>query len=694
MPGASASAAPAQPTVRVRATQVEAAPEKAQRKVGRWLRLPAPALAILAAFSVVNTRPAPGPTGRDFLVSLSLAAFLFGVYTSLFGASNRTAAGWRRRVLGDALLVLGPVSLVWTQSHKTGFITLFGALLLLARRQSTGPAITLSAFSLGILALAVGAGQNQSPATAVVTALAIGGFSAVTLVTQRLRDAHEQAEARVQELERTRAAEADAAALAERQRLAREMHDVLAHSLSGLMLQLSAARLLADQPGTDPRLPEVIERAHRLGRSGLDEARRAIGMLRDDDLPGPDRLADLAERFTRDVGVPCRLVIQGEPAALGSQARLAIYRVAQEALTNITKHAAPERVEMFLAYESDATQLTVEDFGSAAATELTAVLREARTAQLPDVWSVQADKPTKPSTAETTAELPGAQEPRIGSAPQPSTPDRTANLTSAREMWTDTPTTPSATAWTADLNGARDLWADTPTRPSATVRTADLPGAQDIPTGTSSRLSTADRTAELPSAWDIPTDTSSRPPTADRSDGPIHSPTTPSAANRTTRLPHSRDAWTGAPTEPPMIDPPAGDWAGAGWHRLPAGHAGIATEALLGTQPSPSTRVADSGRRAMAEGDLIHAFHAHPVGRPDSLAAATDLRGVLFDSDGDGADDRPGDAEPPLYTPDFAAEAGQGYGLTGMRERAELLGGTLSAGMTRSGFRVRLRVPV
>ena len=71
------------------------------------------------------------------------------------------------------------------------------------------------------------------------------------------------------------------------------MHDVLAHSLSGLMLQLEGARMLAaDDPG-DPRLPGIIERAHHLGKSGLDEARRAIGMQRDDELPGPERLADL-----------------------------------------------------------------------------------------------------------------------------------------------------------------------------------------------------------------------------------------------------------------------------------------------------------------------------------------------------------------------------------------------------------------
>src|SRR6202035_2212841 len=100
--------------------------------------------------------------------------------------------------------------------------------------------------------------------------------------------AKQQAERLLTELQETRAAQAQAARLAERQRLAREMHDVLAHSLSGLMLQLEGARMLAAGDPGDPRLPGIIEHAHALGKSGLDEARRAIGVLRDDVLPGPE----------------------------------------------------------------------------------------------------------------------------------------------------------------------------------------------------------------------------------------------------------------------------------------------------------------------------------------------------------------------------------------------------------------------
>jgi signal transduction histidine kinase len=156
-------------------------------------------------------------------------------------------------------------------------------------------------------------------------------------------------------------------AMAERQRLAREMHDVLAHSLSGLMLQLEGARMLAKENPADPRLPEIIERAHHLGKTGLDEARRAIGMLRDDDLPGPEQLKALVEQFERDSGVRCELTVSGTEHALDSEASLAIYRVAQEALTNVRKHATPDRVDVRLVYADDRTRLTVEDFGAAGA---------------------------------------------------------------------------------------------------------------------------------------------------------------------------------------------------------------------------------------------------------------------------------------------------------------------------------------
>ena len=203
--------------------------------------------------------------------------------------------------------------------------------------------------------------KHQGALELLVTALPLAAIYMIVLFGRRIRMQEAQAEQLLIELEESRGAELRAAALAERQRLARDMHDVLAHSLSGLLLQLEGARLLALASPADERLAGTIDRAHELAKNGLDEARRAIGMLRDDDLPGPDRLAALTAAFQADTGVPARFSSSGTPRELASAVRLALYRVTQEALTNVRKHARPERVEVRLDYLPDQVSLEVED---------------------------------------------------------------------------------------------------------------------------------------------------------------------------------------------------------------------------------------------------------------------------------------------------------------------------------------------
>jgi signal transduction histidine kinase len=113
------------------------------------------------------------------------------------------------------------------------------------------------------------------------------------------------------------------------------------------------------------RLASTIDRAHQLAKGGLEEARQAISMLRDDDLPGPESLAALARSFGADTGVPCRYTETGSPRELGPAVRLALYRVTQEALTNVRKHAHPERAEVRLEYLPAEVSLAVEDFTAA-----------------------------------------------------------------------------------------------------------------------------------------------------------------------------------------------------------------------------------------------------------------------------------------------------------------------------------------
>jgi signal transduction histidine kinase len=178
----------------------------------------------------------------------------------------------------------------------------------------------------------------------------------------RLSEEHQvQAQELLDEEERTRLARNEAAALDERGRIARELHDVLAHSLSALSVELEGARLLALDRDVDSDVIAAIGRAHRHAVSGLDEARAAIKALRGDSVPGPDRLADLIEEI-RAHGIDCTLEIGGEPRRLPSEAALAVFRTAQEALTNVRKHAEEaERVAIRLDYDPDGVQLIVTD---------------------------------------------------------------------------------------------------------------------------------------------------------------------------------------------------------------------------------------------------------------------------------------------------------------------------------------------
>jgi signal transduction histidine kinase len=329
-----------------------------QESVIRWLRrLVPPVFVVVAAVTFTSGRNSGVPI-RDMAAVLAVGGIALCALGALTARHRRAAV----RIVFAVVLVASSASLMGLQPGGPGLAGLLTGLVLLVPRVPDRFPISLSVVGITCLAAVAVAVSHSSPTLALLSAIAIVGFPGMTLLARRLGQANHQAERLLIELEGTRAAQARAAGLAERQRLAREMHDVLAHSLSGLMLQLEGARMLVAGDPSDPRLPGVIERAHHLGKSGLEEARRAIGMLRDDELPGPERLGCLAAQFQEVSGVPCQFTVSGQEYELPSEARLAVYRVAQEALTNITKHACPERVEMHLGYEPRQTSLTVENF--------------------------------------------------------------------------------------------------------------------------------------------------------------------------------------------------------------------------------------------------------------------------------------------------------------------------------------------
>jgi signal transduction histidine kinase len=338
-----------------------------QEALQRRIRIFAPLLLGVFVLAAFQAHPGPGLAGRSLGVSIGVAGYVVAVIGAVVAFGGAHAPATARPAVAPQLAIAivifaSSVTLLILQPTGPGAEGAFLGVLVFARLLPGRIALPLAATAFVALEVIVGfTGQGLAGLVILGT---LAGCYGLLFLSVRLREANEQAEALLVALEQSRAVEAQAAGMAERQRLAREMHDVLAHSLSGLLLQLEGARMLAVEHPGDPRLPHVIDRAHHLGKTGLEEARRAIGMLRDDQLPGPEGLAELAAQFEDDRGIPCQLTVTGEEHPLGSEARLALYRVAQEALTNITKHARPERVELHLAYDPDVTRLRVEDFSS------------------------------------------------------------------------------------------------------------------------------------------------------------------------------------------------------------------------------------------------------------------------------------------------------------------------------------------
>ncbi len=320
----------------------------------RWVRrLGVVVIVVVCALSIVQT-PAPGLTGQGLGVTLSLIVLLASAAVALGRADPRGTLG----ALGG--MIVGSVALVWLQGTGAGAAGLFVATAVAAMRLPDRR--SLAAAGLAMLAFVLAAVHvDRSGAAIIATEIGIAAFYLVARLARNATEAHEETRRLLLELESSRHAEAEAAMLRERSRLARDMHDVLAHSLSGLMLQLEGARILSTQPDANGRLSPALDRAHHLARAGLEEARRAIAALRDDDPPGADRLEQLAADFERDSRVPARLEIAGVARPLDSETSLTLYRVAQEALTNVLKHARADRIELRLNYEAGGTRLTVSD---------------------------------------------------------------------------------------------------------------------------------------------------------------------------------------------------------------------------------------------------------------------------------------------------------------------------------------------
>jgi signal transduction histidine kinase len=211
-------------------------------------------------------------------------------------------------------------------------------------------------------------GYVAGGATYFGTAALLGTF-ADRLRAARLAQSHLAERAAI--LEEERGEEARRAVALERSRLARELHDVVSHSLSVITLQAAGARRWL---GGDPaRATQGLSAIEGAGREALVELRRLLEVLHPEDsmqeeleiLPNLENLPELAERMNR-AGVHVELQIEGKTRRLPAGVDISAYRIVQEALTNVIKHAGECRVEVRIRHEFDAIELEVRDDGGSA----------------------------------------------------------------------------------------------------------------------------------------------------------------------------------------------------------------------------------------------------------------------------------------------------------------------------------------
>ncbi|MEU4420857.1 sensor histidine kinase [Actinoplanes sp. NPDC024001] len=198
------------------------------------------------------------------------------------------------------------------------------------------------------------------------TNLLLGWFLAANiagLVTRHHRAYLEQAEQRAAEAERTREEMALRRAGEERLRIARDLHDSLTHSISVIKVQSGIAVHLGRKQGEEPSA--ALQAIQEASSAAMRELRATLAVLRspaDEDRVGLARVDELAER-TRAAGVPVGVTVTGEPPELPVEVDMAGYRVVQEALTNVTRHAGPATAEVRVEYSPAGLTVAVTDDG-------------------------------------------------------------------------------------------------------------------------------------------------------------------------------------------------------------------------------------------------------------------------------------------------------------------------------------------
>ena len=342
--------------------RVSAARSRTRERVDRQRQLLRPVGWVLIAIVVtagLNSHPAPGLSGARLGVSLALAGYAIAVAATVAVAWARS--GYLFQILLIGLIGGCGVALAALQPHGPAEIAASVGVWIAAVRLPLRPAIVATVLITGALAVTIVLTQQPAAQSALAATLLCLLLAVTGQFIQRGRESQDATELLMAQLQDAREAEAAAAALAERSRIAGELHDVLAHALSGLAIQLQGARKLADREAASDALRAALQRSADLAKEGLADARQAVSALRGDRLPTVDQVGALVEDFRRDTGAAATLRIDGTSRPLPADASLALFRGAQEALTNITRYAPGASVAVTVRYAPGRTILAVED---------------------------------------------------------------------------------------------------------------------------------------------------------------------------------------------------------------------------------------------------------------------------------------------------------------------------------------------
>jgi signal transduction histidine kinase len=310
---------------------------------------------VLAAASLLELSLGPGAVHQQVL-------------GSLFATAICATVAFRQRYPATAGVAAQGISALdfstWHNLQAGGWtIAWFCSLYGLAVWSSRWPFVAGTVF-VGFTDL-LPVGRDADPANWSSTAI---GFALGTVVVMLLiRRIVGDRDSRARLAERERDVAAREAVVEERARIARELHDAVAHSVSMMVIQAGAERrVLGDGDGSTR---EVLQTIETIGRGALTEMRRLVGMLRTDSSDGlapQPRLADLPTLMTqlREAGLPVELGIDGEYRELPVGIELSAYRIVQEALTNALKHAGRAHAAVRVRYGSDSLELEITDDGA------------------------------------------------------------------------------------------------------------------------------------------------------------------------------------------------------------------------------------------------------------------------------------------------------------------------------------------